>query len=86
MIIKEFYLTRDDGVNLWRNYSSLGYQIRQLPTNIIYDEAIDVEGAPYTYEETTTPIPQDTETPEEREENERRAREILGIIVGSENE
>ena len=52
MIIKEFYKTREDGVNLYRFYSDGGFQIRQVETDAIYDEAIDVETANFTYEET----------------------------------
>lgn len=52
MIIKEFYLTRKDGVNLYRNYSDVGFMILQNETGIEYAEAIDVENAPYTYTET----------------------------------
>ena len=51
MVIKEFYLTREDGVNLYRNYSDEGFYIIQNETGIEYSEAIDVEGAPYTYSE-----------------------------------
>ena len=52
MIKKEFYKTRKDGVNLYRTYSDEGYRIKQIETSNVYDEAIDVEDAPYTYEET----------------------------------
>lgn len=52
MIIKEFYKTRQDGVNLFRTYSDEGKQIRKVGTDEVYDEAIDIENAPYTYEET----------------------------------
>lgn len=52
MIIKEFYKTRSDGVNLYRSYSDENFKIKQEQTGIIYDEAIDVEDAPYTYIET----------------------------------
>lgn len=45
-------MTRSDGVKLFRNYSDTGYRIKQIETGAIYDEAIDVENAPYTYEET----------------------------------
>lgn len=51
MVIKEFYLTREDGVNLFRNYSDEGFYILQNETGIEYAEAIDVEGAAYTYSE-----------------------------------
>lgn len=51
MIIKELYMTRADGVKLFRSYSDEGKQIIQNETGEIYDEAIDVENAPYTYTE-----------------------------------
>lgn len=56
MIIKEFYITRQDGVNLYRNYSDKGVQIHKVGTDEYYEEAIDIEGAPYAYEETDIPI------------------------------
>lgn len=56
MIIKEFYMTRTDGVNLYRTFSNEGFQIHKIGTDEIYDEAVDVEGAPYVYEETDTLI------------------------------
>lgn len=56
MVIKEFFRTRKDGVNLYRTYSDAGFYIKQVETGIEYEEAIDVENAPYTYEETTKPI------------------------------
>ena len=56
MIKKEFYKTRKDGVNLYKTYSDNNYRIKQKETGNIYDEAIDVENAPYTYEETNIKI------------------------------
>ena len=56
MIVREYYKTRKDGVKLYRTYSDEDYKIKQLPTEIIYDEAIDVEDAPYTYIETDEKI------------------------------
>lgn len=64
MIVKEFYRTREDGVNLYRTYSDENYKIRQVETGVIYDEAIDIEGAEYTYKETEEKI----EISEEMEE------------------
>ena len=52
MIVREFYEKRFDGVMLYKTYSDTGHYIKQLPTGVVYSEAIDVEGAPYTYEET----------------------------------
>lgn len=66
MIIKEFYRTRKDGIKLYRTYSDNGFYILQNETNIEYEEAIDVENAPYTYSETDKPIP--TEPSEEEPE------------------
>lgn len=56
MIVKEFYRTREDGVNLYRTYSTDGFAIHKVGTDEIYDEAIDVESAPFIYEETDIPI------------------------------
>lgn len=53
MIVREFYKTRSDGVNLYRTYSDQNLYIKQEQTGNIYSEAIDVENAPYTYVETT---------------------------------
>jgi hypothetical protein len=55
-IVTEYYKTREDGVVLNRTYSTDGLQIRKIGTDEIYDEAIDVEGADYRYEETDTPL------------------------------
>lgn len=52
MIVREFYKTREDGVNLYRSYSDKNYYIKKIGTDEVYDEAIDVENAPYLYEET----------------------------------
>lgn len=51
MIITEFYKTRSDGVKLFRTYSDEGRMIIQNETGIEYSEAVDIEGAPYTYRE-----------------------------------
>ena len=56
MIKRDFYKTRNDGVNLYRTYSDENYRILQIETNTIYDEAIDVETANFTYEETDEKI------------------------------
>mgnify|MGYP003291872263 CR=1 FL=1 len=52
MVIREYYTTREDGVILYRTYSDTSHKLRQLETGVIYDEAIDVESANYSYEET----------------------------------
>lgn len=52
MIRKEYYMTRKDGVRLFKTYSDAGFRILQQQTGIVYDVAIDVENASYTYSET----------------------------------
>ena len=69
MIIKEEYMTRADGVKLYRTYSDEGKQIIQNETGIKYAEAIDVENAPYTYTESD-------------EDVELTAEDALAIILG----
>lgn len=61
-IVTELFKTRNDGVNLYRTYSDIGMKILQVETGIVYDEAIDVEGATYTYIEYEEPTddPEDT--------------------------
>lgn len=51
MVKTEYYKTRSDGVKLYRTYSTDGYCLRQKETGNVYGEAIDVDGASYTYEE-----------------------------------
>ncbi len=52
MIIREFYTTRKDGVNLYKTYSDKNVYIKKQGTNEKYDAAIDIENANYIYEET----------------------------------
>ena len=59
MIIKEFYKKRSDGINLYRTYSDSNLMIKQVETGNVYTEAIDVENAAYTYEETGMSIDAD---------------------------
>lgn len=55
-------------------YSDAGYKIRQIQTNILYDDAVDVAPLRYTYEQTDQPIEHDASTPEE----------LLNILLGGE--
>ena len=68
MVIKEYFSTRKDGVTLYRNYSDTGFYIRQNETGVEYAEAIDVEGAPFTYTETNKTI-ETGDAGENQEEN-----------------
>jgi hypothetical protein len=52
MIVKEFYRTREDGISLYRTYSTEGLKLRKVGTDEIYDEAIDIDTVSYKYEET----------------------------------
>lgn len=61
MIKRELYMTRNDGVNLYRTYSDENYVILQVETNQLYQEAIDVESANYTYVETEEKIEEEAE-------------------------
>lgn len=79
MIQREFYTQRKDGVKLYRTYSDAGIMIRQNETGMEYAEAIDVEGASYTYTETETPIETSDMTTEERLQD---AETALGIMFG----
>ena len=71
-IVKEFYKTREDGVNLYRTYSDSNYMIKKVGTDEVYEEAIDVLN--FEYEETTEPI-------EELNEAEEKAM-AYDILVG----
>lgn len=58
MIQKQFYKTRQDGVNLYVTFSDEGWKIRRKDTKkrrhakeILFCQAVDVEGANYEYEE-----------------------------------
>lgn len=55
MIVREFYRTRNDGVSLCRTFSDAGFTLIRND-GVEYDEAIDVEDAPYTYTESTNKI------------------------------
>ena len=56
MIIREYLMTRKDGVNLYKTYSDQNKYIRKVGTEEEYDIAIDIENASYTYEETEKEI------------------------------
>ena len=54
-----------------RHYSDRGMKIRQIETDILYEDAVDVLPLRYTYEETDIPIDTDI-----------TAEEALHIITG----
>lgn len=62
MIRTEFYGQREDGIKLNRTYSDENYKIQKVGTDEIYEEAIDIENAPYEYVETEEKIEKQEET------------------------
>lgn len=42
--------------SLVRHYSDAGMMIRQVETDVLYSDAVDVIPCRYTYQETTTPV------------------------------
>ena len=80
MVDKQFYKTREDGVNLISWFSTEGKRLYQNETGKVYDSPlIDVENAPYTYTEV-----EDEELP--TEDRELTAEEALELILGGEVE
>lgn len=63
-IVKEFYRTRKDGINLYKIYSNVNLYIHKIGTEEIYTEVIDIENAPYEYEETEEEIKEEEEDAE----------------------
>lgn len=59
MIVKEYLMTRKDGIKLYKSYSDNNKIIKKVGTTEEYFEAIDIETAPYTYVETDKDIPQE---------------------------
>lgn len=84
MIITEYYMTRKDGVVLNRTYSDSGFYILQNETGIEYSEAVDVEGAAYTYSETDKPIEVE-EVDEATEADYIAALEEMGVALNEES-
>lgn len=85
MVIKEFYETREDGVNLYRTYSDKGVYILQNETGVEYSEAIDIEGTPYTYTETDKPIIEIEPTENEGEGESATYGELMQVYEGGVN-
>ena len=59
MLQKQFYKTREDGVNLYITFSDEGMMIEKKSISKrkeLYRTAIDVESANFEYIETDTPI------------------------------
>ena len=88
MIQREFYTQRKDGAKLYRTYSDIGMMIRQNETGVEYAEAIDVEGASYTYTETdklvTDNFDIETASPEQLRERLTDTETAAKILLGEE--
>lgn len=69
MIVKEFYKQRSDGVNLYITKSTDDFLILKVGTDEIYDAAIDIEDAPYVYEETEIKKKEEGEEENVKQEN-----------------
>ena len=61
MVVKEYYGERFDGVKLFKNFSTDDKYLIQVETGIVYDVAIDVEDAPFTYIESDKYIGEEEE-------------------------
>ena len=62
MIVKELFTYSEDlKENLYRTYSDENFYIRQIETGNVYEEAVDLESANYTYEETDEKIEVESE-------------------------
>lgn len=70
-VTRVYYTARSDGVKLYRfavpntktgdEWDKPQFKIKQDQTGALYDEAIDVENAPYTYTETDIPAESDVD-------------------------
>ena len=86
-VIGAYCTTRSDGVKLFRfadkntktgdEWDGQKFKIRQDQTGTLYDEAIDVEGAPYTYTETGIPAEGEPTTIDEVTEQKAEAYDYL---------
>ena len=56
-IKKEFCFELADGTKLYRTFSDAGKQILQNETGVIFEDAVDVECAIFSYSETETNVP-----------------------------
>ena len=56
MLKREYFGKHINGKDMYRTYSDDGFFILQHPTEIKYVEAVDLEDAEFTYEETDEKI------------------------------
>ncbi len=81
MIAVEYYMTRKDGVELFRTYSDRGMMIER--DGILYDEAIDPVDRGRVYTETETPITVPEEPVKEKEDEapEKGAEDNTEVVI-----
>lgn len=68
MVVRKFYKQREDGVNLYITYSDTDHYIRKVGTQQVYSEAVDIEGANYSYEEIDKLIEKNEDNKEQNEQ------------------
>lgn len=68
-----------NGKDFIHTWSDTNMQIKQIETNILYSDAIDISPCPYTYEESNIPIDE-----QEGEEVDSQYKEAFNILVGEE--
>ena len=61
MVVRENYRIREDGVQLVRFYSDLGFRIMCNETGEVYDEVINTFDTLFTFSETDEPIEEEEE-------------------------
>ena len=95
-VTRVYYMSRTDGVELYRfatpnikneetgEFWPPKFKIKQDQTGTLYDEAIDVENAPYTYTETDIPAESDIE-PSPIDEDMRKKSEAFDYLTGRSN-
>ena len=67
MIVKEYLMTRKDGVEIYKRYSDQNKYILQNETDILFESACDIEPCKYTYTETDIDIKAEEELSENTE-------------------
>ena len=73
--------------NLIRHYSDAGVKIRQVETDVVYDEAVDVVPCRYTYAETDIPVePEEEPIPDDDNQKDEMIRSLLERIAEQEEE
>ncbi len=70
--------TQINGKDFIHTWSDANMYIRQIETNILYSDAVDISPCPYTYEESNQPIEMD----EGEGSSNQEYKEAFDILVG----